>query len=285
MGCGASSTAAASNGASNGAPPAEARFSTPNISPSLEEQQARLEALAMASPSRDSAQKLQELQELKALWEKLAGTSPDSSLSRAQLRNVYVMLGRALTDEEFDSSFAKMDSNGSGDIEYEEFVVFYQSQSAAEQWKVRALKAEAELLRRLEAGELTDAEATDVRERLVQRGAEASAESLGLTGGPEEAAAAAKMQAIQRGRQDRAVVVRKRKENERVLLDSELAKAREKFDEMDKDGNGEFFDQLFAFQNMRLSLPLGRPAAVRRLSSNACVVRAQVPWTVTRCTS
>ena len=58
------------------------------------------------------------------------------------------------------------------------------------------------------------------------------AASLGLVGSAEEDAAAAKIQAVQRGRSARVGVLL-------VLMeDKELARARKKFDQMDTNGNG-----------------------------------------------
>ena len=65
--------------------------------------------------------------------------------------------------------------------------------------------------------------------------AEDPAASLGLVGSAEEDAAAAKMQAVQRGRSARRGVEEKQAEQ---LAAPELKRARKKFDQMDKDGNG-----------------------------------------------
>ena len=65
--------------------------------------------------------------------------------------------------------------------------------------------------------------------------AEDPAASLGLVGSAEEDAAAAKMQAVQRGRSARRDVEEKQAEQ---LAAPELKRARKKFDQMDKDGNG-----------------------------------------------
>ena len=59
-----------------------------------------------------------------------------------------------------------MDANDSGLIEYKEFAAFYRSQDEQTRKKIVALKAEAELLRRLEGGALTDSEEEMVRARL-----------------------------------------------------------------------------------------------------------------------
>ena len=65
--------------------------------------------------------------------------------------------------------------------------------------------------------------------------AEDPAASLGLVGSAEEDTAAAKMQAVQRGRSARRDVEEKEAEQ---LAAPELKRARKKFDQMDKDGNG-----------------------------------------------
>ena len=56
--------------------------------------------------------------------------------------------------------------DGSGEIEFPEFAAFYRSQDEQQKKKILALKAEAELLRRLESGLLTSAQEQLVRERL-----------------------------------------------------------------------------------------------------------------------
>ena len=65
--------------------------------------------------------------------------------------------------------------------------------------------------------------------------AEDPAASLGLVGSAEEDTAAAKMQAVQRGRAARRGVEEKEAEQ---LAEPELKRARKKFEQMDKDGNG-----------------------------------------------
>ena len=56
--------------------------------------------------------------------------------------------------------------DGSGEIEFPEFASFYRSQDEQQKKKILALKAEAELLRRLESGLLTSAQEQLVRKRL-----------------------------------------------------------------------------------------------------------------------
>eukprot|EP01043_Picozoa_sp_COSAG02_P080152 COSAG02_NODE_18912_length_911_cov_0.657635_2_plen_99_part_00 len=68
--------------------------------------------------------------------------------------------------QEFDAAFREIDTDGSGEIEFEEFASFYRSQDDQQRKKILALKAEAELLRRLESGMLTSAQEQLVRERL-----------------------------------------------------------------------------------------------------------------------
>jgi Ca2+-binding EF-hand superfamily protein len=64
-------------------------------------------------------------------------------------------LGRELSDDEFDASFDNIDEDKDGLIQFNEFLTWYNAQTAAEQKKIRALKVEAELRRRLASGELT----------------------------------------------------------------------------------------------------------------------------------
>jgi hypothetical protein len=65
--------------------------------------------------------------------------------------------------------------------------------------------------------------------------APSSAESLGLEGTAEEDRAAAKMQAVQRGRRGRQKAADTKSEKQ---AEKELTRAKKKFDQMDKDGNG-----------------------------------------------
>jgi hypothetical protein len=68
--------------------------------------------------------------------------------------------------QDFEDAFARMDEDGSGVIEFQEFAAFYRSQSDEQRRQIRALKAEAELIRRLESGLLTESQEVLVRERL-----------------------------------------------------------------------------------------------------------------------
>ena len=72
------------------------------------------------------------------------------------------------------------------------------------------------------------------RGKLARKKAEAKRieRDLGLTGSEEEKAAIVKMQAIERGRQDRIAAKEKKR------LENELKRARKKFDQMDADGSG-----------------------------------------------
>ena len=68
--------------------------------------------------------------------------------------------------QDFEAAFREIDTDGSGEIEFQEFVDFYRSQDDQQRKQILALKAEAELLRRLESGLLTSAQEQLVRERL-----------------------------------------------------------------------------------------------------------------------
>ena len=72
-----------------------------------------------------------------------------------------------MTDDEFDVAFRKVDTNGSGKIEFDEFFAWYTEQTEADKRMVRALKVEAELRRRLGTGELEPEEKRAVRSRLA----------------------------------------------------------------------------------------------------------------------
>ena len=63
-----------------------------------------------------------------------------------------------------------------------------------------------------------------------------AAASLGLEGSAAEEEAAAKMQAVQRGRQGREKAAEAKSAKQQV--EKELARAKKKFEQMDKDGNG-----------------------------------------------
>ena len=76
-------------------------------------------------------------------------------------------LGKNMTDDEFDKAFDKVDTNGSGKIEFDEFFAWYTEQTEADKRMVRALKVEAELRRRLGTGELEPEEKRAVRSRLA----------------------------------------------------------------------------------------------------------------------
>eukprot|EP01045_Picozoa_sp_COSAG04_P015702 COSAG04_NODE_1261_length_7504_cov_2.488184_11_plen_159_part_00 len=76
-------------------------------------------------------------------------------------------LGKNMTDDEFDVAFRKVDTNGSGKIEFDEFFAWYTEQTEADKRMVRALKVEAELRRRLGTGELEPEEKRAVRSRLA----------------------------------------------------------------------------------------------------------------------
>jgi hypothetical protein len=71
-----------------------------------------------------------------------------------------------IQQQEFEAAFRGIDTDGSGEIEFQEFAAFYRSQDNQQRKQIVALKAEAELLRRLESGLLTSAQEQLVRERL-----------------------------------------------------------------------------------------------------------------------
>ena len=71
-----------------------------------------------------------------------------------------------IQQQECEAAFRGIDTDESGEIEFQEFAAFYRSQDDQQRKKILALKAEAELLRRLESGMLTSAQEQLVRERL-----------------------------------------------------------------------------------------------------------------------
>ncbi len=114
-------------------------------------------------------------EDLRSCWAAVAGGQVDATLSAGQVRAVLEELGKRLSDEESAAAFKAMDTNGSGVIEFPEFVKFYNASTVAEQKKIRALRAHQELVRRLESGSLAPDEERLVRERL---GLPASGNSL-----------------------------------------------------------------------------------------------------------
>ena len=88
-------------------------------------------------------------------------------LRRDELMALFEQLGRELSDDEFNTSFERVDVNKDGKIQFGEFLTWYQMQTTSEQKKVRALKVEAELRRRLASGELTPDESRAARSRLA----------------------------------------------------------------------------------------------------------------------
>lgn len=145
MGCGASSSAAAVPPQPNNAAP--------------------LPAEARAVPA--TTERPEPAAELRSCWVSVAGGKAGATLSEQQVRGVLTELGKHLSDKEFAEAFKAMDTNGSGVIEFPEFVEFYKASTAAEQKKIRALKAQEELLRRLNSGMLTADEERLVRQRLA----------------------------------------------------------------------------------------------------------------------
>ena len=92
--------------------------------------------------------------------------SYDSEYDR-RVRALFEQLGRHLSDDEFDTSFDRIDVNKDGKIQFGEFLGWYNLQSYSEQKKIRALKAEAELRRRIASGELTPDQIRAARSRLA----------------------------------------------------------------------------------------------------------------------
>lgn len=82
--------------------------------------------------------------ELCASWITMAGGA-DRALTPQQLRRVFEQLGRQLSDEEFDEAFRRIDVDGNGTVEFDEFVTFYRSSSSEEQRHIRALRAEVDV--------------------------------------------------------------------------------------------------------------------------------------------
>lgn len=150
--------------------------------------------------------------EVRECWARIAGGADGATLSPPQVRGVLSQLGRQLSEEEFAAAFERMDTDANGTIEFSEFAKFYKTSTIAEKQKIRALRAHSELRRRLDNGELSPEEEVAVRQRLELP--LDPAVSLGLQGTPEEDAAAAKMQAVQRGRADRAKVQALKSEQE-----------------------------------------------------------------------
>lgn len=120
--------------------------------------------VAAATPAAEG--RAEAADELRACWVSVAGGAVGAALSAQQVRGLLAELGRNLGDEDFDAAFKAMDSDSSGAIEFPEFVEFYKASSAAEKKKIRGLRAQEELLRRLEGGELTLDEERIVRQRL-----------------------------------------------------------------------------------------------------------------------
>ena len=71
-----------------------------------------------------------------------------------------------MQQQEFQNAFDQMDADSSGLMEFGEFAAFYRSQDDQQRKQILALKAEAELLRRLESGLLTPPQEELVRKRL-----------------------------------------------------------------------------------------------------------------------
>lgn len=88
-------------------------------------------------------------------------------LRRDELKALFDQLGRELSDDEFNTSFQHLDVNKDEKIQFGEFLAWYNMQTTSEQKKVRALKVEAELRRRLASGELTPDESRAARSRLA----------------------------------------------------------------------------------------------------------------------
>jgi Ca2+-binding EF-hand superfamily protein len=95
------------------------------------------------------------------------GVEPDELPTLGKDKELFVNLGRELSDDEFDASFDNIDEDKDGLIQFNEFLTWYNAQTAAEQKKIRALKVEAELRRRLASGELTPEQSKAARSRLV----------------------------------------------------------------------------------------------------------------------
>lgn len=168
MGCGASSSGAAV--------PAPRNDVTARPAATEEEEQPSAAATAAE-------------EDLRSCWAAVAGGGVEATLSPVQVRGVLEELGKRLSDEEFAAAFKAMDTNGSGEIEFPEFVNFYNTSTVADKTKIRALRAHQELLRRLESGSLTPDEERLVRQRLCLPAS--SADSTGLQGTAEEGKEAA----------------------------------------------------------------------------------------------
>lgn len=100
-------------------------------------------------------------------WLIYAVVSPASPRRRDDLRALFQQLGREMSEDEFSASFERIDINRDGRIQFGEFLAWYNIQTSAEQKKVRALKVEAELRRRLASGELTPEQSKAARSRLA----------------------------------------------------------------------------------------------------------------------
>eukprot|EP01043_Picozoa_sp_COSAG02_P048017 COSAG02_NODE_4669_length_5113_cov_2.348424_2_plen_325_part_00 len=137
-------------------------------------------------------------EDLRSCWAAVAGGQVDATLSAGQVRAILEELGKRLSDEESAAAFKAMDTNGSGVIEFPEFVKFYNTSTVAEQKKIRALRAHQELIRRLESGSLAPDEERLVRERLSLPASPADSRGPQGTVDEENETAAATQQAAEK---------------------------------------------------------------------------------------
>ena len=70
------------------------------------------------------------------MWRKL-DLDQSGTLELAEVRKMFVAMGRVVDEESFTVSFSEMDKDGNGKVDSAEFIVWWQAQDPAERAALR----------------------------------------------------------------------------------------------------------------------------------------------------
>jgi hypothetical protein len=88
----------------------------------------------------ESADESNEKKRLLAIWQSV-DTDGSGSLDRAEAKTAMEAMGQKMSDQEFQNAMTELDDDGSGEISFDEFIVWWQKQDAEAQQQLIALNA------------------------------------------------------------------------------------------------------------------------------------------------
>ena len=100
------------------------------------------------------AAKKAEQKKLRQIWKKV-DVDGSGELDWDELREVFRMMGRELSDKEMDKALNEIDRDGGGEVDFDEFVKWWNKQDAGDKMIMEKQKAFESLLDTFQAGDIT----------------------------------------------------------------------------------------------------------------------------------